>query len=129
MKRRIKNHIKDPVEKARFAEEIREMVDPVEKRKQAIESAEKLLLRSARPPTVEEVLAELVAQATRMRKVFPTGTLLCGCGGQAFALVSRIRSGPEVQQGLKFYLDDYLPPWDLVVYHPAHRGKAHGGVI
>lgn len=127
--RRIRNEVTDPVEKKRFAEEIREMFDPVEREKQQREKLESLILRSARPPTTEEVLNELAEQSRRMRKKFPQGTLLCGCGGQSFLIVSRIRSGPEATHGLKFYLDDHLPPYDLVVFHPAHKGKKHGGVL
>lgn len=126
--RRKGNTIDDPVEKARFADEIREMFDPVERQKQEQEKLEKLILQSHREPTMEELLEELKRQCERLRPGY-SGPLLACCGAYTYAMYMKCRSYPEVAMGVKFRLDNYIPPWDVVVLKEIHRGKQKGGIL
>lgn len=121
--------IDNKAEKAKFAEEIRQEFDPVERAIRDKRAQEELILKSAREPSPKEVLEELTRQCERLRKINSTGKLVVLCGGYAFELLSRVRSYPEVALGLEIRCDRLVPPWDTVVMFKQHLGKAKGGIL
>lgn len=123
------NFITDKREKAKFAAEIEDMLDPVKREAELLKQHETLVLKSCREPTIKEVLAELARQAARLRAKRPGGKLICYCGGYAMALLAQVRSYPEVTMGMEIKLDNHIPPWDTVVLRLDEKEKQRGRIL
>lgn len=119
------------VDKARFAEEIRQLVDPTELQKQRV--ADRLMGAKRLIEDVDRtsiLLEQVKKQADQIRRRHPNcGPLVACCGAHAWAALSRVASVPRDLLGLRMRVDDHLPPWDTVVLQERHLGKQKGGVI